>query len=201
MPKLDGTHLTERLKKRIAELQAGEEVAARDINVLLNKEQQQALKTALAEQENLRNAKRPKTDEEKKELGWKTKKEIRLEIFKAALIEAYDGEEAAWDKKLRDAEVRAARIYMDGYIQATSEGKDIQAAKDFANNQLTRAGLRRQDRETVGFETKRDREVREMERQIMQKAEDELDDYEREQLELLRDYEKAIAKNKKTRGW
>ena len=39
MPKLDGTHLPQRLAERLADLRAGKEVAARDLNVLLNNEQ------------------------------------------------------------------------------------------------------------------------------------------------------------------
>jgi hypothetical protein len=39
-----------------------------------------------------------------------------------------------------------------------------------------------------------------MEDAIQQKAESEMDDYEREQLELLREYEKAVLENRKKRG-
>jgi hypothetical protein len=39
-----------------------------------------------------------------------------------------------------------------------------------------------------------------MEDAILQKAESELDDYEREQLELLREHEKAVLENRKKRG-
>jgi hypothetical protein len=39
-----------------------------------------------------------------------------------------------------------------------------------------------------------------MEEAILQKAESELDDYEREQLELLREHEKAVLENRKKRG-
>jgi hypothetical protein len=34
MPKLDGTHLPQRLAERLAELKAGKEVAARDVKAL-----------------------------------------------------------------------------------------------------------------------------------------------------------------------
>jgi hypothetical protein len=39
-----------------------------------------------------------------------------------------------------------------------------------------------------------------MEDAILQKNESELDDYEREQLELLREHEKAVLTNSKKRG-
>ena len=48
--------------------------------------------------------------------------------------------------------------------------------------------------------TKRDREIRAMEDAILQKAEGELDDYERDQLELLREHEKAVAEKMKKLG-
>ncbi len=49
--------------------------------------------------------------------------------------------------------------------------------------------------------TKRDSEIRAMEDAILAKAESELDDFEREQLELLREHEKAVLQNKKKRSW
>jgi hypothetical protein len=39
-----------------------------------------------------------------------------------------------------------------------------------------------------------------LEEAIQQKNESELDDYEREQLELLREHEKAVLENRKKRG-
>jgi hypothetical protein len=44
MPKLNATHLVGRLQERIEQLERGDALEARDINALLNKEQQQALK-------------------------------------------------------------------------------------------------------------------------------------------------------------
>ena len=105
MPKLDGTHIVERLQKRIVEMETGVEVAAKDIRALLTKSQQQSLDDALAEQMLLRKGKRARNDEEKLQLGWKTKMEVRLEAFKAALKEAQLDEVAAWDAKIYNAEV------------------------------------------------------------------------------------------------
>ena len=147
MPKLDGTHIAERLQKRIAELEAGEELAVKDVRALLTAEQYKAYEDALAEQDKLRQGKRARTDEAKTAVGWKTKREVRLDAFRAALQEAYAAEEAAWEKKKRDADVRQARIYFDALKQAEKDGKNKQEAENWANNELTRAGLRRIDDE------------------------------------------------------
>ena len=157
MPKLDGTHMVERLAKRIAELEAGEEVAAKDIRALLTGEQQKELEDAWAAQEQLRLGKKARTEDEKKSLGWKTKREVRLEIFRKALEVAKDGQVDAWRKKLRDAEIRQARIYFDALNEAEKAGKDKQAAQTFANNELTRAGLKRMDDLMATAAGKRDR--------------------------------------------
>jgi hypothetical protein len=157
MPKLDGTHIVERLMKRIAELEAGKEVAAKDIRALLNDEQQNALETAWAAQGQLRLATKARTDEDKKALGWKTKREVRLEIFRKALDDAKHGQVDAWKNKLRDAEIRQARIYFDALNEAEKAGKNKQAAQMFANNELTRAGLKRMDDLMADRAGKRDR--------------------------------------------
>ncbi len=157
MPKLDGTHMVERLAKRIAELEAGEEVAAKDIRALLTNEQRQNLDNAWAAQEQLRLAKKARTDDEKKGLGWKTKREVRLEIFRQALIDAEGNVVDAWKSKLRSADVRQARIYFDALNEAEKAGKDKQAAQTFANNELTRAGLKRMDDLMAAAAGKRDR--------------------------------------------
>jgi hypothetical protein len=64
MPKLDGTHIAERLKGRLEELQQGKEVAARDLRALLTTEQAVAMDAAWAEQQELRKQKRARTKEE-----------------------------------------------------------------------------------------------------------------------------------------
>ena len=69
MPKLDGTHIAERLKERIAKLKNGEEVAARDLRALLTDEQTAALDAAKKAQQELKKAKRARTKEEEKALG------------------------------------------------------------------------------------------------------------------------------------
>ncbi len=202
MPKLDGTHIAERLKGRLEELEQGKEVAARDLRALLNKEQAEAMDAAWEKQQELRKKKRARTKEEEAALGWKTKRDIHIAALRSALLEANKTEVAAWKKRLKDAEVRQGRVYLDELSKQLNDGVDMKTAKTRANNALTRAGLGRLDGQLIGVQglTKRDREIRAMEEAILQKAESELDDYEREQLELLREHEKAVLENRKKRG-
>ena len=72
----------ERMQKRIHQLGLGEEVAAKDINALLNAEQQQQLAYALAAQVELKKDKRARTDEEKQALGWQSIREVRLDVLR-----------------------------------------------------------------------------------------------------------------------
>ncbi len=189
MPKLNGTHIVERLRKRIVELEAGEEVSAKHIRVLLTDEQNTALVAAWAEQERLRKGKRIRNEAERQALGIKSKRELRIAAFKSALEQAEDNEIAAWDVKLRAAEVRQARVYFDALIAAKASGKNEQAAETWANNELTRAGLRRMDGQTVRYLSARDREVFEIEDALRAKIRANLTAAELEQFalsELLR---------------
>ena len=200
MPKLDGTHIAERLKERIAKLKIGEEVAARDLRALLTDEQTAALDAAKKAQQELKKAKRARTKEEEKALGWKSIREIHIEALEAALKEAEEDEVGAWEKRMRDAEIRQARIYFDTLESEIKAGKELQTAKNKANNDLTRAGLRRMDGKIVGHLSKRDKEISELETALIQQATNELDDYEKEQLELLKAHNKAVEENRKKRS-
>ena len=135
-------------------------------------------------------------------MGWKSKRDIHIDALKAALNEALGNELAAWEKRGYDAEVRQGRVYFDELKKETDAGVDLKTAKTRANNALTRAKLKRLDGQLLGTQglTKRDREIKAMEDEIQQKAESEMDDYEREQLELLREHEKAVLENRKKRG-
>lgn len=196
MPKLDTEHIIQRLHGRIAELEAGEEVAIKHIRALLTDAQQQALDDALAEQVELKKAKRARTEEEKKALGWKTIREVRLEVLKNALAEASAGV-AEYFKRLQSAaNVRQTRIYFDALNKAEKDGKDPQAAKVWANNELTRAGLRRMDGQAVGHQNKRDREVAEMEDALRARFKSEMTADELEQQEMLEDLDKQARKRK-----
>ncbi len=200
MPKLDGTHLPQRLEQRLADLKKDKEVAARDVKALLSEEQVAAMDAAWKEQQALRKVKRARTKEEEKELGWKTKREIYIEAYEKALSEANDDQVDAWTKKLRDAEIRQARIYFENYGKARDEGKDIQTAKNIANNALTAAGLSRLDGQVVGHLSKRDKEVWAMEDAIRAEIRKNMTPEELEQLEMLEEHEKALAKGKGKAG-
>lgn len=203
MPKLDGTHIADRLQARLEEMQRGEEVAARDLRALLNDEQVAAMDAAWAAQQALRKKKRARTKEEEIAFGWKSKREIHIEALQSALNQARDVELAAWEKRGHNAEVRQGRVFFDELSKQTAAGVEMSTAKMRANNALTRAGLKRLDGAAIGTQglNARDKEIRAMEDAILAKAESELDDFEREQLQLLREHEKAVLENKKKRGW
>jgi hypothetical protein len=201
MPKLDGTQIAERLKIRLDEMLRGDEVAARDLRALLTAEQADAMDAAWKEQQELRKRKRARTKEEEVALGWKTKRDIHVEALRNAFEEARQAELTAWEERLRNAEVRQARVYFDEISKQVVAGLDMQTAKTRANNALTRAGLSRLDSQLTGMHqlTSRDKEIREMEESILRRAESELDDYERKQLELLREHEREVSENRKKR--
>ena len=200
MPKLDGTQIVGRLRGRLKELREGKEVAARDLKALLTSEQVAAMDAAWAEQQELRKKKRARTKEEEAALGWKSKREIQIEAYERAIAEADDGMLDTLEELQRKAQVRQARIYLDTYFKATKDGKSKYVAKNLANNDLTRAGLQRVDGQKSQFQNDRDRDVWEMEQQILQKARSEMTPEELEQLEIWEEHEKALAKNRKKQG-
>jgi soluble cytochrome b562 len=202
MPKLDGTHIADRLEDRLAKLKSGEEVAARDMKSLLSAKQTAAMDAAWAKQQVLRKQKRARNKAEEVALGWKSKRDIHIEALTQALHAAQEGELAAWKKKAYDADVRQGRVYFDELKAETAKGVDAATARIRANNALTRSKLKRLDGAMIGTQglNKRDREIRDLEDAIQQKSESELDDYEREQLELKREHEKAVLENRKKRG-
>jgi hypothetical protein len=202
MPKLDGTHIADRLKDRLVKLKSGEEVAARDLKSLLTDEQTAAMDAAWAQQQVLRKQKRARTREEEIDFGWKTKRDIHIEALSNALHAAELNEVAAWQKKAYDVEVRQGRVYFDEIKAQTDAGVDTRTAKIRANNALTTSKLKRLDGQLIGTQglNKRDREIKALEDAIQQKSLSEFDDYEREQLELIKEHEKAVLKKTKRRG-
>lgn len=200
MPKLDGTQIADRLRGRLEDLQQGKEVAAKDIRVLLSDEQEAAMDAAWSEQQALRKIKRARTKDEEVTLGWKSKREIQIEAYEKAIAEADDGMLETLEEMQRKAEVRQARIYMQSYSKAIEEGKTGEVAKSFANSNLTRAGIKRVDGQVVGHLNARDKEIWEMERKLQKRSDDEMDGYEREQIELLKAHEKAVVENRKKQG-
>lgn len=184
MPKLDDTHTISRITKRLEELEQDVEVSAKDFRAVLTDKQHDAYEQAWADQQALRKAKRARTKEDEKALGWKSKREVRIEALKAAKSEAWDNVEAAWDKKLSDAEVRQGRIYFDSLNKAIAEGKDMPSAQSFANNELTRAGLRRLDGQIVHSLSQRDREIRRMEDLIIARIRNKMSNEELEDISI-----------------
>ena len=145
MPKLNGIHIFERLRERLEQLEAGEEIAAKEIRSLLTPVQQQELEDAWKEQQELRKEKRARTAEEEKKLGWKTKREVRIEVFKRALKAADDGVDKEFERLQIEATKRQLKIYFEALDEAKKLGKDKAEAENYANNELTRAGIRRMD--------------------------------------------------------
>jgi len=194
MPKLNITHLPQRLKERLEKLERGEEVAIKDIKALLDDGQIERMEQAWAEQENLRKIhKRPKTKAEADAIGWKTKLEVRIEIYKQALAEAESGLLEGVKKLQADSETKAARVFMDAWSDAVKEGKRGASAESAGNIALTRAGFRQG--EVVA--SKRDREVWAMEDALRKQFESELSKEEKEQLALLKEHEKASQKKQR----
>jgi hypothetical protein len=192
MPKLNQTHLPGRLREAIEQLERGEEVEAKKNKTLLNAKQQKELNDAWTKQQALRKQhKPPKTEEEKKKLGWKDKLEVRIDIYKQALA---DLEENIFDihlKQLGKKQAKATKSYLKGYFGAT-DGQDKNSAGKIA---VQRAGFTR----NYGHRTSRDSEVREMEEELLKRFEAEMTEDEREQRELLKETEEAERKDRKGR--
>ena len=191
MPKLNPTHLPERLKEAIKELEAGIEVEAKKNKTLLNAQQQKELDDAWTKQQALRKQhKPPKTEAEKKKIGWKEKREVRIDIYKKALAEL---DEDIFDihlKQLEREQAKATKAYLKGYFGAT-DGQDKDSAGKIA---VQRAGFMVS---TTRGMSKRDLEVRRIEEELLKRFEAEMTEEEREQRELLKETERAERKSKK----
>ena len=155
---------------------------------------------AWAEQQALRKKKRARTNEEEVAFGWKTKREIHIETYEQALVQADDGMLETFEQLQRDAKVRQARIYMESYSKAIDAGKTEEVAKSLANNDLTRAGLNRIDGQRLVYQSKRDSEVWKMEQQILGRIRSEMTPEELEQIELAEEHEKALRERGKKLG-
>ena len=118
---------------------------------------------------------------------------MRLEIYKRALADISDNLVDIYEKELADTEVKAARVFLDAYFNA-KEGTNKWSAGNIA---LRRNGFNRIDGQSYSYSNKRDREVNEMEDSLRERMEDYLSAEEKEQLELSREYDKAVAKRRK----
>lgn len=194
MPKLNATHISERLKEVIEQLESGVEVEAKKNKTLLNAEQQKALDDAWKEQQALRKKhKLPKTQEEKDEIGWKDKREVRIEIYKQAYAQSQTNAVDDIKELQAQRELKATKLFMDAWSKANKDGKDRLSAISAGNIAVTRAGFAPQG--SVGL-TKRDREMQKIEAELLKQMKGELSDDEKEQLEILREHEKILKKRK-----
>ncbi len=125
MPKINNIHKLDRLRERIEQLESGAEVAIRDINSLITKEQQQQLKNAWEEHLALRKTSALAKNE------YKTIRDVRIEVLKVILSEMQRNAVEDFDKLLRDRDVKAAKAFLDAYF----------AAKDNGQNALSKANI------------------------------------------------------------
>jgi hypothetical protein len=196
MPKLNATHLPARIQDAIEKLERGEEVEPKKNKSLLNDEQRKALDDAWAVQQALRKThKPPKTEEEKQRIGWKTIREVRIEIYKQALEQLQANVVDDIRELQKQREVKANRVFMDAWSDAVAQGKRGISAESAGNIALQRAGF------SVGrvVATKRDKEVWAMEDELKKRFEAEMTDEEREQHELIKESEKALRKGLRDR--
>ena len=193
MPKLDGTHLPERIRNRLADLKAGKEVAAKEIKALLSEDQFAAMNAAWQYQKELRTNKSAKGREEKN-ISFKTKREIHIEAYEAALIEANKDLLNSFRKRQLQSEVRAASVYIDAFKAAKAEGKTRYQADLVANNELKRAHLAQVEKKQLSH---RDKEVEAMESKIKAELRKKMSPSELEQLEVLEEHDAAVAKASK----
>ena len=80
---------------------------------------------------------------------------------------------------------------------AKASGKDKQAAENWANNELTRAGLRRMDGQAVRYLSARDKEVFEIEDALRAKIRANLSAADLEQLALIEQHEAVTANRRR----
>jgi hypothetical protein len=197
MPKLNKLQIADRLREKLDDLRRSKEVAARDLRALLTDEQIAAMDAAWAAQQALRKLKRARTKEEEQALGWRSKREIQIEVLEQVVNQADEQVLEALTELQYKAEVRQARIYLDGYSKARAAGKSEAEAQSIANNDLTRAGLPRVDGQVVRYTNRRDREVWALENQLREQLRNEMSAEELEQIELLAEHERAWAKKGK----
>jgi hypothetical protein len=166
MPKLNNLQLAERIRQRIAQLEEDEEIAAKDVRALLTDAQYAELEAAWQNQQQLRKVKRATTEAQQKALGWKSKRELRIEAFTQALLELEKVTLATLKDLQHQKHVRQSRIYLGTYFAERDNAASKHQAEGRANNALTRAGLARLDGADLDRGSKRDKEVREMEERM-----------------------------------
>ena len=164
MPKITEAQRYEKLREQLTALKAGKEVEARKMKTILTDVQLKAINDKWKEQLDLREKVKAKTKEQQQAAGYKSKRDVQIEVYEDA-VHALDPL-AVLQKELKDKEVKRAKIYMKSYTTARKEGKERHQAESIANNDLTRAHLQRFDGADRKFRNKRDKEVFEIEAQL-----------------------------------
>ena len=196
MPKLNATHLPERIQEHITQMESGDEYEAKKDKTLLTDEQRKAFDDAWVIQQVLRKThKPPKTEEEKQRIGWKTIREVRIEIYKQALKQLQANAVDDIKELQKQREAKANRVFMDAWSEAVRQGKQGLSAESAGNIALQRARFTVENVRT----TKRDKEVWALEEELKKRFEAEMTDEEREQHELIKESKKALRKGLKER--
>lgn len=175
MPKLNDEDRQIRIDGRIAELEAGKEVAARDIRILLSSNLQMELEAQWTHQQSLRKQKRARTPEEQQALGWKSKRQVQIDILKKASKEIEDKLPESLEDQLSATEIRRARIFTNTFFKVVREGGEDDPYHA-ADNALVRAGLPPITRVVARNQTARDRQIQKIEEQLLKKLKNEADD-------------------------
>ena len=128
--------------------------------------------------------------------GWKTIREVRIECYKQALKLASDNILEELDKEQYKQQVRADKIFLDAYFGA----KDGQDKFSQGNIALMRNGIRKINARGhyVDINT-RDKDSWQLEAELKKRFEMEMSEEQREQLELVREYEMEMDKRLKKR--
>lgn len=130
--------------------------------------------------------------------GWRTLREVRLDLLRAIQEKLTKSSVDDILAQQRDSEVRAARVYMDAWAKAKTEGKNADSAGNIA---LRRNGFKRLDGQDRYGASKRDREVWLIEDELLAAAEAAMTEEEREQLALSREHDAAVEKRRKDKGF
>jgi hypothetical protein len=159
MPKLNDEDRQIRIDGRVAELEAGKEVASRDIRILLSSNLQVELDAEWAHQQALRKQKRARTPEEQEALGWKSKRQVQIEILKKASDEIEGRLLETVENRLAALELKRSKAFLEAFT-AVNAGKNPYLE---ANNALVRSGMQPYNRKVVTWLSSRDKEVQAIE--------------------------------------
>jgi hypothetical protein len=128
--------------------------------------------------------------------GWKTIREVRIDCYRQALKLARENILEDLEKEQYKQQVRADKIFLDAYFGA----KDGQDKFSQGNIALMRKGIRKINARGhyVDINT-RDKDSWQLEAELKKCFEMEMSEEEREQLELVREYEMEMDKRLKKR--